>query len=263
MRIWLLSDTHCEINEWAPASIPDADVCVVPGDIHRGAQEAVEWLAQHIRPHMPVIGLLGNHEFYGHWLQRERSEAQWHGRRHDVQMLDDMTWTIGSTRFVGSTLWTDFDLGTGGDERERHATMAGAQAAIRDYSRIGNEKGRFTPETTRLMHKESVRYIESVLATPFDGDTVVLTHHSPSPRSIAERFSDDGLNGAWHSDLEWLIEKYQPAAWFHGHVHDSFDYEIGSTRIVCNPRDYYGDNPDFDPGLVIEIGEPKPKPPTF
>ncbi len=180
MKIWVLSDIHDEVANWEPPAIPDADICIAAGDISRRARASVEWLAQFVRPHMPVIGVLGNHEFYGGWLARERSEAQWHGRRHDITMLDDMTWTLPGIRFVGATLWTDFDLESGGDERLRQHTMAGAQASMRDYSRISDETGRFTPSTTRRIHLESVRYIESVLQVPFDGETVVVTHHSPA-----------------------------------------------------------------------------------
>lgn len=91
-----------------PPEIPDADICILAGDIGRGAQDAVEWSTAYVRPHMPVIGVLGNHEYYGHWIERERSAAQHHGWRHDVMMLDDMVWTVGGVRFVGATLWTDF-----------------------------------------------------------------------------------------------------------------------------------------------------------
>ena len=43
--------------------------------------------------------------------------------------------------------------------------------------------------------------------------------------------------------------------WVHGHFHDSFDYDVYGTRVVCNPRGYSPDalNPGFDSDLVIEV----------
>lgn len=260
MRIWVLSDLHTEVAYWMPPVIPAADVCVLAGDIARGAQEMVEWAAEHVRPHMPVVAVLGNHEFYGHWHSRERSAAQHHGWRHDVNVLDEMTWTEAGVRFVGATLWTDFEFGGGGDQG-RQRRMSVAQASMRDYSRIGGDGERFTPAFTRRLHRASVEYIESVLATPFDGSTVVVTHHAPSPGSIGEGFEDDPSNGAFISDLESLISRYQPELWVHGHVHSSHDYAVGATRVTSNPKGYYGENPAFDPALVVEVPDPKFRPP--
>lgn len=260
MRLWLLSDLHLERADWTPPAIPDADICIVAGDTDRGAREAVDWMAAEIRPHMPVIGVLGNHEFYYHKTGIERSEAARHGRLRDVVMLDDTTVVIDGTRFVGGTLWTDFHLY--GTPRES------AQAAydhMNDFKLISHGDNILTPTQSALLHAATMKHIYSVLESPFDGDTVVVSHHSPSPRSLSDEYEpDDPLNAAFHSKLEWIIERYQPALWVHGHTHSSADYEIGSTRVVCNPRGYFrygeNENPAFDPGLVIEIGELKPRP---
>jgi hypothetical protein len=78
--------------------------------------------------------------------------------------------------------------------------------------------------------------------------------HCPSPRSVPDRFRDDPLTPAFSSDLEALILRHQPDLWIHGHTHDSFDYTIGCTRVVCNPEGYsYEHNPDFVPDLVIDL----------
>jgi Icc-related predicted phosphoesterase len=47
----------------------------------------------------------------------------------------------------------------------------------------------------------------------------------------------------------------QPALWFHGHMHDAKDYNIGSTRVVINPRGYGNQHKtnNYDPTLVVEI----------
>ena len=105
-------------------------------------------------------------------------------------------------------------------------------------------------------------FIAAALADPFDGTTVVITHHTPSPKSVHPRYAGDALNAAFSSNLEHLmIGSKAPALWIHGHTHDSYDYVVnGCTRVVANPRGYTGrygavgqENALFNPGLVIEV----------
>ena len=107
-----------------------------------------------------------------------------------------------------------------------------------------------------MLHKRSRNFLEDELARPFDGATVVVTHHAPHPRSMHSRYGSDLLSAAYVSDLTTVIEAGQPNLWVHGHVHESFDYRVGATRVVCNPHGYGAgiENPKFDPGLVLEVG---------
>jgi len=129
---------------------------------------------------------------------------------------------------------------------------------------VGAEKGGhgnipFTTEHALARHRRELAWLEARLREPFDGQTVVCTHHSPSPQSVPDRFRDDPLSPAFSSNLEHIIERYQPDLWVHGHTHDSFDYNIGKTRVVCNPAGYQHEpNPDFQWDLVVEIGEYEP-----
>ena len=83
---------------------------------------------------------------------------------------------------------------------------------------------------------------------------MVITHHAPTPRSIAPGFHGSTLNPAFASNLEPLIARYQPAFWIHGHVHNSVNVMLGETRVVANPRGYNADeNPDYDPALCVEL----------
>lgn len=262
MKIWLLSDLHTEVVGISLIP-PDADICIAAGDIDRGGERHVQWLKEFVAPHMPVVSVLGNHEFYRSSVERERIAAGRAAAQGDVHVLDDMTWTENGVRFIGATLWTDYDLyNPDADPDVRIGYMRHARAGLNDHRlvRDSSDNSRpFLPSHARELHQRSVEYIESVLAEDFDGDTVVVTHHSPSPRSVHQVFQGDVLTPAFSSDLEWLIEKYQPAAWVHGHTHSSFDYEIGGTRVICNPRGYSGENADFDAGFVIEIGGYRPR----
>ena len=86
----------------------------------------------------------------------------------------------------------------------------------------------------------------------------MVTHHAPSPRSIHPRFAGSVINACFISDAERLIDGARADLWIHGHTHDSFDYNVNGTRVLCNPRGYAKDgvneNASFDADLVVEIG---------
>jgi hypothetical protein len=110
-----------------------------------------------------------------------------------------------------------------------------------------DERGyrRLSPADTVERHTRTLRYIETVLKQNLDTPTVVVGHHSPSTLSVHPRYSEDRLmNGAYHSDLsELILDHPQIRLWTHGHTHEDFDYHIGPTRVVCNPRGYVGYEP--------------------
>ena len=131
---------------------------------------------------------------------------------------------------------------------------------MRDFSRIGVSPGfaeRFTPALSRYLFDTSVNWLEARFAEAPDLPTVVITHHAPARGSIAASFENSPLNLCFISELEDRIRRWQPRLWLHGHVHNSFDYEVGRTRIVTNPRGYAPggqlENPNFDPLRVIEF----------
>jgi hypothetical protein len=86
--------------------------------------------------------------------------------------------------------------------------------------------------------KEFIRF---TIEGQFDEKFVVVGHHSPSKVSTKPQYENDYLlNGAYSSDLsEFILDHPQIKLWTHGHTHHEFDYNIGSTRIVCNPRGYH------------------------
>jgi predicted phosphodiesterase len=265
-RLWIWSDPHYEINNTTTAHpAPDHDVCVIAGDfsyIEIAVQMLSDnpmWIGNRATVYVP-----GNHEFYrtkrGSMEAAERAAAQAAGGSR-VFLLNPGETVLHSTRFLGCTLWTDFAL-----YGDLVNAMADAQIGMNDYNLIRTEDGappgkaiRFTPDAAFRRHIRERKWLEKKLAEPFDGPTVVVTHHGPSPKSVPERFDTDPLTPAFSSNLEHIIEKYQPALWVHGHTHDSFDYTIGKTRVVCNPAGYpHEPNPDFVRDLVIEIDDYEP-----
>jgi Icc-related predicted phosphoesterase len=102
-------------------------------------------------------------------------------------------------------------------------------------------------------HVETRDFIADELQKRRGQRTVVITHHAPSPRSIAGEFRHDPLSACYASDLEDLIRETVPTLWVHGHVHYRNDYTIADTRIISNPRGYPGENTGFEPAFVVEI----------
>lgn len=254
MRLQIFSDLHADVA--APRSITvwsDVDTVVVAGDVCEGAERGFAWLRQIVPMQVPIIAVLGNHEFYRRCWSEELAHARSVAPLYGVHLLEDDTVTLGKVRFIGASLWTDYAL-FGMHNLPR--AMLVAATGLNDHKRIKWSKEpwrRFRPQEALLLHKRSRAFIEPTLTTPFDGATVVVTHHAPHPGSIHSRYKSALLSAAYVSDLTPIIEACRPDLWVHGHVHESFDYYAGDTRIVCNPHGYGVENPRFDPALVVEI----------
>ena len=142
---------------------------------------------------------------------------------------------IEDTRFIGATLWTDLELYGKADEVGAHRRL---RHGISDFAGAIRHHGRnFSTQESVMRHWAARHFIEEALERArLAGDrAVVITHHAPSRRSIRRWYEDDALNPAFASDLDRLIERYQPALWVHGHMHDPVDERLGRTRLVANP----------------------------
>lgn len=272
MKLWVLSDLHRDWQDWGPLYVPEADACVCAGDVGQGLVKSMQWLQRTVGEHMPVVMVAGNHEFYRHSVVESYMDARAVADTYpDVYLLEDSSLVIGGVRFLGATLWTDYEVMTAADGDLSTATgdralarewaMEVARSQLNDHRAIALQKHpwqRWTPAHAARRHAASRAFIEATLAQPFDGPTVVVTHHAPHPGSIHPRYAGQSLNAAFASDLSAVIEKGQPDLWVHGHVHDCHDYEVGRTRVLCNPKGYADENKVFVPDLVVEV-EPKPE----
>ncbi len=247
MKIHILNDLHIEFEDFEPL-VTDADVVVLAGDIGVG-MEGLRWAKDHF-PDRPVIYVPGNHEFYHHDIALvEELKAQ---APDNIHVLNDDQVIIDGVRFLGSILWTDFALF---GEADKFFAMQQARQRMTDFSIIQNHGQQFTPEDAIRLHTSSRDWLGAMLAEPFAGKTVVVTHHAPSSQSVHPRYSGDLMTPAFASNLETLMDGGRTALWVHGHMHDSFDYEIYDTRVACNPRGYAPKalNPEFTPDFVVEI----------
>lgn len=248
MRLHILSDLHLE---FAPLGLPDpgADAVILAGDIHVQTR-GVGWALEAFR--RPVIYVAGNHEYYGGHFKNTLQKMKERAKDTHVHVLDREEVVIEGVRFLAATLWTDFTV-TG----NRVLAAMEARRRMSDYYQIrtGSYR-RLRPTDVERDHFDAVTFLRAKLAEPFDGKTVVVTHHAPSTRSIAARFREDRshLNAAYVNRLEELLGP-PVSLWVHGHTHVSFDYELLGTRVVCNPRGYipYEPNDEFDPALTVEV----------
>ena len=253
MKLNILSDLHLSLGA---LDIPenDADVVILAGDIAR-PKEAASWASGFAKP---VFYVLGNHEFYGSSIAGTIDELKQLCAGTNIRVLDNDEVIIEGVRFLGTTLWTDFMLF--GEEEKRTAAMQEALRFMRDFSRIRvgeAAEALFTPADSAALFNIHAGWLGSKLAEPYAGPTVVITHHAPSRNSIHPKFADSLLNACFVSDAERLIDGSRARLWIHGHTHDSFDYLLNGTRVVCNPRGYAKDgmneNPLFNANFLVEI----------
>mgnify|MGYP000032402599 FL=1 len=261
MNIWVMSDLHIDTARYSVPTTPKGtDIIVVAGDVADGHRLFASWLARHLVPRgLPVIYVTGNHDYYGHDLNDD-AEALYVDCGVELLSANRPVLDIAGVRLIGATLWTDYLI---------NGDVAGAQfwakRSMPDFSAIDIGMRRIRPNDLVRLHHEQRDIIESALSAPFDGPTVVVTHHAPHPKSLRSELFRDATDGSFASDLEPLILAHQPKAWIHGHVHHSRDYRVGRTRVVCNPKGYSvsrrngrgegvsPENPRFDPQLVIEV----------
>jgi len=226
-------------------------------------------------PH--VVYIMGNHEHYSGDVAHTENILRYHLDYGNLHILEKQTWTHQGHTFIGGTLWTDMDQQNGvamsycqnamNDFREvlNSNRMVVRQVPIYErnplwvpdgknggqYNKnpdgslinIGykskEEPARWTPEDSVIDHDKMLAYVDHVTRDP--GSYIVVGHHCPSELSVAEQYKGNMLNAAFRSKLDDFIEaRPQIRYWLHGHTHHNFNYWIGETRVVCNPRGYTG-----------------------
>jgi predicted phosphodiesterase len=249
MKIHVLSDLHTEFEAF---NIPktDADVLVLAGDIgtkYSGLEQALK------TSEIPVVYVAGNHEYYGAAIPKLTGELQDMARGSQVHFLENDEFVFEGVRFLGCTLWTDFE--TLGLEK-RALAMWEAEQKMADYRLIRHSPklSRLRPVNTASKHFESLAWLKRQLEIPFDGRTVVITHHAPSAKAFNPKYQSDLLSAAFASNLEPLLEESKIDLWIYGHTHHNADFVHGSTRIISNQRGYPGERVlGFNPNLVLEL----------
>jgi len=253
MKLLILSDLHLEFSNLSFADT-EADVIILAGDISK-SDHGIYW-ARSTWPDKHIIYVAGNHEFYGYNRLEVLARLRITARETDVHFLDNEEVVIDDVRFLGATLWTDFKLF--GVDLKMNCMYEG-ESSLNDFRVIKEGERNFSALDSINLHNASVAWLTKAIREPFDGKTVVVTHHLPSADSVVARFKKDLLSACFASKLDHLMGK--PVLWVHGHTHDNLDYEIRGTRVFCNPRGYSIDgirneNARFNPEFVLELDKP-------
>lgn len=274
MLLRICSDLHVEF--WKYNKIPKMSRTVLPPDdrdkesvlILAGDIGCLSQYPSTIKPILAalaprfkgVIYILGNHEYYSgaFW---DSYKTFWDDKvlPKNVHVFDN-EWRISDdVAFIGSTLWTSMN------NRDPIA-MFTAERGMSDYEMIrkpgasspySSPNTRISAEDTVDRHESSAKYIFRAIDTfrNLNSKTVVISHHLPSFQSVNPKFTGDSLNHAFASELGDSIVHHSPTLWIHGHTHDSCDYVLGDTRVVCNPFGYHGSqvNVKYNPRLFVEV----------
>ncbi|APV37852.1 metallophosphoesterase [Pseudomonas frederiksbergensis] len=253
MRIALLSDIHLSVNA-LPFPDVDADIVVLAGDISRPAA-AIEWAKS---CPLPIVYVAGNHEFYGSDLISTYEQLNRLSQGTRIHVLERSEYVHDGVRFLGCTLWSDYRLFDSAEDRARGVDLA--TKLMRDYTHIKispDFPDLFTPAVSQLVFLQTVAWLEDCFTRDRTTPTVVVSHFAPTRLSISPLFENSPINASFVSDLEERINVWQPALWLHGHTHGSFDYVVGKTRVMCNPRGYakngVNENPQFSDSYVIDL----------
>ena len=263
MRIYITSDLHLEFGDLHLENRDDVDVLILSGDIcvahdlgrpdpNQPAQEGrrslliKDFFRRASREFPEVVFIMGNHEHYhGDFAKTQQIlqtmlDAQ---ELSNVHLLEKSTWEYRDYLFIGGTLWTDFNAGD-------PLTLYHAKQGMNDFRGVKNSNVsfyKFTPEHAMEDHRQMRDYIQHVIdnrraAGERSDRVIVVGHHSPSRQSTHPRYLNENLmNGCYSSRMEeFILDRPEIRLWTHGHTHEDFDYMIGTTRIVCNPRGYIG-----------------------
>jgi predicted phosphodiesterase len=250
-RFRVFSDLHLEFAGWTPPKAA-AEAILLAGDIAVGTH-GLEWARRHF-PDTPIVYVPGNHEFYGARLPELLESLRAKARQYEIHFLDGDATVIDGTRFLGTTLWTDYAL-YGDAPADLKRAMADAEEDMNDFRMIQLADGQpLRPEIVREIHLTQTQWLSERLAEAFNGPTVVITHHLPHPRSIHPKYAATRYNPCFASDLDHLV-RAPVGLWIHGHTHESIDYVVNGTRVFCNPRGYLPNepNPAFDPLGMLEL----------
>ena len=227
-----------------------ADVVVLAGDIHV-KRHGLQWIFKQ-NFEVPVLYVLGNHEFYRANFPSLIDQLKVAAEGTNVRVLENDSVEIGGYRFFGCTFWSDMEL-----LDDQHASSKAAADFMNDYRliRLGKTNRRLSPGDTKAWHARSVRKLTEFFKTGEPQRSIVVTHHAPSIQSIVERYRVHPVSAAFASNMDDFIRDRQPPLWIHGHTHESFDYRIGKTRIVCNPRGYVStaENKEFRPDFTVVV----------
>ena len=274
MKINLVSDLHLEFSDLV---LPGGEVLIISGDLcevkridlsqyeengldpkiyNRRPDRFARFFIEELRKYQHVFYVMGNHEHYGFYIDKSYDRLK-DLLPSNVTLLENQSRELNGVVFVGATLWTDLN-------QNDPLTALNLKHHMNDYNVVKKTNldnvtsRRLEPKDTYMEHEKSLAFLKTTIDSAMDKPVVVITHHAPSEMSIHQQYKRDfHMNGGYYSKLDnFILERPNIKVWTHGHTHTRFDYQVGSTRVLCNPRGYIGYEraaSDFDPGFSFEV----------
>ena len=248
MNLRILSDLHLEIHPYIIPLMQDEanQILILAGDICPlvNFEKHKLFFEDSVKRFKKVLYVFGNHEYYGGNIQDEENYTELLNML-GVEVINDYRSSIFDNHFIhGGTLWTDY----GNNPMDELQCAMG----MSDFRAIRNGDRSLSTADCKKMFKHTVSQLDHDLT-----GSIVVTHHSPSYQGLSSKYKGNCLNSGFHSNLDELILNRKPKLWIHGHTHDSLDYMIGDTRVICNPRGYasshHNENQNFNPFLVVTV----------
>ena len=267
MKLQLLSDLHLESHPHFRAEpLPGADMLVLAGDIGSYQQGSrlidPDFGLGRFSPRngwpVPVIYVPGNHEYDNVDFDETHERLRALCDELEIIWLERESRVIEGVRFVGTTLWADFDaLAEPTDSlaealKKRGKAMRAADFYLEKAATMRNGE-LFLAAQLREQALACQDWLTQALAEPFDGTTVVITHFAPSLESGDPRYGLTPGTAGFCNALDALLPHAQ--LWLHGHLHCPSDYVKNGCRVVANPLGYArnGEQEGYRPQLLIEV----------
>lgn len=262
MQILQMSDLHLEFEDFRPTE--QADILMLNGDIcvadymdkseeskyyHKG-QSFYNFFSYCTDRYEHVLYVPGNHEYYCGRYDKTVPTLKKTLDFDNLHILDNDCVDINGVRFIGTTLWTSV-----GNMNPIYTEVL--KRCMNDYRMIkyfdGTNYRKLQPYDTASMFARNVKFID--YASMGCDRVVVMSHHAPSHKSVHPKYHNDtAMNTGYYSDLDnFILDHDRIMLWTHGHMHDCFDYSIGHTRVVCNPKGYGHENRFFKPNNIISL----------
>lgn len=281
MKIQVQNDLHIEMDKQTRHTLPGGETLLLAGDVCvadclrpvRTDQRAIrqrqvcdEFFKTECAKYDRVYYVMGNHEHY-HGVFNDTADILREYLKDTNVTLLDKEWVALNDEWLlfGATLWTDYNNGD-------WFAMFDAKNKMNDHHIIeyvrpvGTEpvvgcepvphKGKFVPQDALEEHRNTIMELVPGVIDNKEKKIMVMTHHAPCEQSVHPRYAGDRMNYAYFTELgNWIAEHTNIKHWFHGHMHDTFDYMVGECRVVCNPRGYVGYmlNEGFNPTFELEI----------
>lgn len=259
MLIRPMSDLHLAYykGKWFPPKLETdkETVLVIAGDIWEGTKfisfaegqsDEIFWLETISKQFKAIVFVAGNHDYWGECLtQYPNKLIDLTTNMPNVFFLENDYCIIDDVVFIGSTLWTDFN-------HHNPISLFDWSGSMNDSKYIKNHGySKLKSLDIYDLHQKSVHAITDLDKNFHDKKRIWVTHHAPSLQSASRIYHDN--NEYYVSDLDDLILHQEPDMIIHGHLHENFDYMIGETRVICNPKGYKNENNHFDNKLLIEL----------